>query len=175
VQPFQSKTLKQKYLFPFYRNVNSEIRKYDDRISIFVEPQVGWDISLDPKRTKDSKEIVSYLPEDLSLIDDFGQNAVLSFHYYDAFGGLGYAPENMEKYKADLKEIFIQLSLAAARSGLIPFLTEFGASQDSGYIREHLNIVLNQIESNFLNFTIWNYDLYNTEEGRDGILRTSLF
>jgi len=47
---------------------------------------------------------------------------VLSFHYYDAFSG-GYAPKNMEKYERDLKEIFIHLSLAASKRGLVPFLT----------------------------------------------------
>jgi hypothetical protein len=77
-------------------------------------------------------------------------------------------PENTEKYEGDLKEIFKQLALAATKRGLVPFLTEFGGNQESGKVREHLNIVLNQIESNFLNFTIWNYNLYNTEEGKDG-------
>jgi hypothetical protein len=73
----------------------------------------------------------------------------------------------MEEYKAALKEIFIQLSMAATKRGLIPFLTEFGAYQESRQVREFLNIALNQIESNFLNFTIWNYNLYNAEEGKD--------
>jgi hypothetical protein len=140
-------------IFPFYRNVNSEIRKFDDSLFILIEPQVKWDISLEPNKPIDPKEIRTYLPENLSLTDNFGQNGVLSFHYYDAFSG-GYAPKNMEKYERDLKEIFIQLSLAASKHGLVLFLTEFGANQESGQTREHLNSVLDQIESNFLNFTI---------------------
>ena len=157
-------------IFPFELvNVNSEISKYDDSLFILFEPQVLWDISLEPGKTKDPKEIRTYLPENPSLIDNFRQNGVLSFHYYDEFntGHANLTPQNMEEYKAALKEIFIQLSLAATKRSLIPFLTEFGAYQESRQVRECLNIALNQIESNFLNFTIWNYNLYNTEEGKD--------
>ena len=155
------------YLLPFYRNVNSEIRKFDDSLFILFEPQVAWDISLDPDKTKDPNEIRTYLPENLGSIDDFEQNGVLSFHYYDGFSA-GYAPKDMEKYAGSLKAIFKELSLATNKRGLIPFLTEFGGTQESDQIREHLNIVLNQIDSNFLNFTIWNYNLYNTEDDKDG-------
>lgn len=73
----------------------------------------------------------------------------------------------MGEYKAALKEIFIKLSLSATKRGLIPFLTEFGAYQESQQVRECLSIALDQIESNFLKFTIWNYNLYNTEEYKD--------
>jgi hypothetical protein len=119
---FSDQDFETKYLFPFYRNVNSEIRKFDDSLFILIEPQVKWDISLEPNKPIDPKEIRTYLPENLSLTDNFGQNGVLSFHYYDAFSG-GYAPKNMEKYERDLKEIFIHLSLAASKRGLVPFLT----------------------------------------------------
>jgi hypothetical protein len=37
----------------------------------------------------------------------------------------------------------------------------------SQQVRECLSIALDQIESNFLNFTVWNYNLYNTEEYKD--------
>lgn len=165
---FSDQDFETNYLFPYYRNVNSEIRKFDDSLFILFEPQVIWDISPDPKKTKDPQEIKTYLPENLSVIDNFGENGVLSFHYYDEFSAGNFVPENTEKYEGDLKKIFKQLSLAATKRGLVPFLTEFGGNQESGKVREHLNIVLNQIESNFLNFTIWNYNLYNTEEGKDG-------
>ncbi|HEX6029610.1 MAG TPA: hypothetical protein VFY64_11265 [Nitrososphaeraceae archaeon] len=64
--------------------------------------------------------MIIYLSENLSLIHNLGQNGELSFHYYDGFSA-GNAPENMERYKANLQEIFIQLSLAATKHGLIPF------------------------------------------------------
>jgi hypothetical protein len=61
----------------------------------------------------------------------------------------------------------IAWGLAAIKRGLIPFQTKLGGNQASGHSREHLSIVMNQIESNFLNFTIWNYNLYNTEDAKD--------
>jgi hypothetical protein len=167
---FSGQDFETKYLFPFYRNVNSEIRKYDDSLFILFEPQVHWNVPPDPNRTKDPNEIRTYIPENVSLIDNFGQNGALSFHYYDGFsyGVVSFkTPESMVQYEGDLKEIFLQLSLTATNRGLIPFLTEFGTFQESQHARERLNIVLNQIESNLLNFTIWNYNLYNTEEGKD--------
>jgi len=50
---------------------------------------------------------------------------------------------------------------------LIPFLTEFGALQESEQIREYLDLNFVQIESFLINSTLWNYDLYNTEDGKD--------
>jgi hypothetical protein len=34
-------------------------------------------------------------------------------------------------------------------------------------VREYLNLQFNQIETFIINSTIWNYDLYNTEDGND--------
>jgi len=76
-------------------------------------------------------------------------------------------PESIYTYKREFPVIFKQLSLAASERGLIPFLTEFGAFQESEQVREYLNLQYNQIEKLLLNSTIWNYDLYNTEEGKD--------
>ena len=50
---------------------------------------------------------------------------------------------------------------------LIPFLTEFGAIQGGEQIREFVDLQFDQIESNLLDSTYWNYDLYNTVEGKD--------
>lgn len=51
--------------------------------------------------------------------------------------------------------------------GLVPFLTEFGVFQEAEQVREYLNLQFNQREAYLLNATIWNYDLYNTEVGKD--------
>ena len=66
---------------------------------------------------------------------------------------------------------------------LIPFLTEFGGSQDWDYwsiedsdlptvyekkqIRAYMDLQFQQIERELLNATYWNYDLYNTVNGKD--------
>jgi hypothetical protein len=68
----------------------------------------------------------------------------------------------------EINKAIAQGLAAATKRGLFPFLTELGGNQASGHLREHQSIVMNQIESNFLNFTIWNYNLYNTEDAKDG-------
>jgi len=65
---------------------------------------------------------------------------------------------------------------------LIPFLTEFGGSQDwkklqtnlppskvyhNEQIRAYMDLQFTQIETHLLNATYWNYDFYNTEENKD--------
>jgi hypothetical protein len=76
-------------------------------------------------------------------------------------------PESMYTYKVQFPMIFAQLRDAATSRGLIPFLTEFGAFQEAEEVREYLDLQYDQIEAFLLNATIWNYDLYNTEEGKD--------
>ena len=76
-------------------------------------------------------------------------------------------PESIYTYKKESPEIFGQLAIASLERKLIPFLTEFGAFQEGEQVGEYLDIQYNQIETFLLNSTIWNYDLYNTEEGKD--------
>jgi len=187
-----------KYLMDFYRKVNSEIVKVDNELFIFIEPRVDWTMSsgesgmpvnygASPLALKQSfnmdfikkvmvdkkifsKELITYLPKDLSSISTFGSNGVLSFHYYDPMAvasSFVNIPESIYTYKMQFPIIFGQLVQAATERGLIPFLTEFGAFQDAEQVREYLNLQFNQIETFLLNATIWNYDLYNTEDGKD--------
>src|SRR4029079_10694385 len=76
-------------------------------------------------------------------------------------------PESLYTYKVEFPTIFAQLLQAASDRGLVPFLTEFGAFQEAEQVLEYLNLQFNQIETFLLNATLWNYDLYNTEEGKD--------
>jgi hypothetical protein len=187
-----------KFLVDYYRNVNSEIEKFDKTLFIFIEPRVDWIMPTDtggmpvkygaaPLEVKRSfgmdfiqklmvdkklvtKKLETYLPSDLDSISRFGNNGVLSFHYYDTMAvasSFVKIPESLYTYKTEFPMIFIQLALAATERGLIPFITEFGAFQEAEQIREYLDLQYNQIEAFLLNATIWNYDLYNTEEGKD--------
>ena len=187
-----------KYLMDYYRNVNSEIEKFDKALFIFIEPRVDWIMPADsggmpvsygasPLDVKSSfkmdfiknvmvdkklvtKKLETYLPSDLNSISRFGNNGVLSFHYYDTLAvasSFVKIPESLYTYKIEFPVIFSQLSQAATERGLIPFITEFGAFQEAEQIREYLDLQYNQIEAFLLNATIWNYDLYNTEEGKD--------
>ena len=118
----------------------------------------------------DSKQLLTFLPKNLSSVSTFAQNGVLSVHYYDMMaiaGSFLKIPENMYRIKREFPLVFAQLADAARKRGLIPFLTEFGGSQETEEVGEYLNLHYEQIEAHLLNATIWNYDLYNTKEGKD--------
>jgi uncharacterized membrane protein HdeD (DUF308 family) len=118
----------------------------------------------------DAKQLITFLPKNLSSVSTFSRNGVLAFHYYDMMAiasSFVKMPENMYRYKREWPLIFDQLVNAASERGLIPFLTEFGGFQEAEQIREYLDLVYEQIESHLLNATYWNYDLYHTKEGKD--------
>lgn len=187
-----------KYLMDFYTNVNNEIKKVDDNLSIFIEPRVDWTVSsegggspisygasplalkqsfnmdfikkLMADRKLVSKKLTTYLPKDEYSMSNFDSNGVLSFHYYDPMAiasSFVSIPESMYTYKKEFPEIFGQLAIASLERKLIPFLTEFGAFQEGEQVRDYLDLQYNQIEAFLFNSTIWNYDLYNTEKGKD--------
>jgi uncharacterized membrane protein HdeD (DUF308 family) len=187
-----------KFLVDYYRNVNSEIEKFDKSLFIFIEPRVDWIMPTDtggmpakygasPLEVKSkfgmdfiknvmvdkklvTKKLETYLPSNLHSISRFGNNGVLSFHYYDTMAvasSFVKIPESLYTYKIEFPMLFSQLSQAATERGLIPFITEFGAFQEAEQIRDYLDLQYDQIEALLLNATIWNYDLYNTEEGKD--------
>ena len=186
----------QKYLMDFYRDVNSNIGKVDQNLFIFIEPRVDWTFPAEgspmaygaapleikqsfnmnfikkvmaDKKTVEMK-LVTYLPKDPSSISNFDSNGVLSFHFYDPMAvasSFVAIPESIYTYKKQFPEMFRQLHNAAIERGFVPFLTEFGAFQEGEQVREYLNLQYDQIDALLLNSTIWNYDLYNTEELKD--------
>jgi uncharacterized membrane protein HdeD (DUF308 family) len=118
----------------------------------------------------DSKQLITFLPKNLSSVSTFARNGVLSVHYYDMMAiasSFMKIPENMYAFKRQWPLIFAQLANAARERGLIPFLTEFGGSQETEQVKEYLNLNFEQIEAHLLNSTLWNYDLYHTKEGKD--------
>lgn len=185
------------FLFKFYTNVESEIRRFDKNIFLFIEPRVDWTVSstdgdksgsrrslFDIKRTfhlrlihdtmiegkVSSIQLHSSLPSDSASLETVRRRGVLSFHYYnlEATGGSFLKmPENLYRIKREFPYIFAQLVEAATQRELIPFLTEFGGFQESPNIREYINLHFIQIEKYLINATYWNYDLYNTAEGKD--------
>ena len=185
-----------KYLVEFYNNVNTEIGKIDKNLFLLIEPRVDWTMGEDgmpvsygaaPLNVKESfkmdfikkvmvdksidiRKLITYLPDDIASALSLNNNGVLSFHYYDAMAVASSfiaIPESMYTYKTQFPAIFAQLREAATARGLVPFLTEFGAFQEAEQVREYLDLQFDQIEAFLLNSTIWNYDLYNTEDGKD--------
>lgn len=76
--------------------------------------------------------------------------------------------------------VFQQLRAAAVSRGLVPFLTEFGCSQDwnshtdlrpdiyhHNVVRACMDLQFKQIEAQLLNAIYWNYDLYNSGKEKD--------
>ncbi|MEW6604691.1 MAG: cellulase family glycosylhydrolase [Thermoproteota archaeon] len=184
-------------LLNYYGNVNSELTGFAPDLFIFIEPRVDWTVSKVDSDSKsvlgstpfsaksafhmglikdvmlegrmDSKKIQTYLPKDLHSTT-FGRNGVLSFHFYDMMAVASSflkIPESMYTYRREWPSIFDQLVRAATERGLIPFLTEFGGYQEAEQVRDYLNLQFEQIEAHLLNATCWNYDLYNTKEGKD--------
>ena len=185
------------FLYEFYTNVESELRRYDKNIFLFIEPRVDWTVSstdgdksgsrrslFDIKRTFhlrlirdtmiegkiNSIQLHSSLPSDSASLETLRHRGVLSFHYYNlesTAGSFLKIPENLYRIKREFPQIFAQLVEAASQRELIPFLTEFGGFQESTNIREYINLHFIQIEKYLINATYWNYDLYHTADGKD--------
>ena len=117
-----------------------------------------------------AKHIRTYLPKDSSSLAGLMKRGVLSFHYYeplatiDAFAKI---PDNIYRFKREWPDVFAQMVEVATERDLIPFLSEFGGIQGAEQISDYIDLHFVQIESNLLNSTYWNYDLYNTKEGKD--------
>jgi hypothetical protein len=194
------------YLKEFYLNVNKEIRKFDNKIFLFIQPRVDWNIysfqeisdtKLDWKRLspfdidinlnfiRRPADIVTYLPLDAGFIKEFEERGVFSFHYYDPwtmFYSFFNLPDNMYNKQIEWPGIFAKLVDTAVARDLIPFVTEYGGNQDWEYlystfqpssiyqarqIRPYMSLQFTQVDSYLLNSVYWNYDLYNTPEGKD--------
>jgi hypothetical protein len=130
-------------------------------------------------------QIHTWLPTDSNFLDQFKLQGVFSFHYYDPwtlFYSFFNYPDNMYNKQREWPNIFKQMHHAAISRGLVPFLTEFGGSHDwEGFhtdfppytiyhgkqIRAYMNLHFIQVESLLANAIYWNYDLYNTAEGKD--------
>ena len=100
IRDFESRVLRE-----FYINVINEIKKFDDKIFIFMEPRTDWNIYTSPfsasivDRTEpiseqieldidknvifNQNEIFTFLPTDNEFLDYFKKQGVFSFHYYD--------------------------------------------------------------------------------------------
>lgn len=203
---FESQLLKE-----FYLNTFHEIRKYDDKIFVFVEPRVDWTAFSSEEMNKNltgwdkakkfdlrrflrigdmemvrspldagtytkkglmdaPKEINTYLPGKSDWPAEFLERGVFSFHYYDPraiMSSIGMIPENISHYKQDWPDVFEKIVTAGYERDLIPFLTEFGGTHESEQIGPYINLQYIQVESQLLNSTYWNYDLYNTKDGKD--------
>ena len=119
------------------------------------------------------------------FLEQYNSRGVFSFHYYDPWT-ISYSffnlADDMHNKQNEWSKIFYQLHEAATSRGLVPFLTEFGGSQDWEYfytdlertdtyqgkqIRAYMDLQFIQVEKYLINATYWNYDLYNTQDYND--------
>jgi Cellulase (glycosyl hydrolase family 5) len=188
---FDKCLFEKQFLSEFYSNVLEEISKHDNNTFIFIEPRLDWTVfpakyNLLNEFTfiNNPNQIQTFLPDDPGFIERYASKGVFSFHYYDPWT-TSYSflnlPDNMNNKKKGWPLIFSKLREAAVSRELIPFLTEFGGSQDWDHlnsdlepaiyqgkqIRAYMDLQFIQIEQHLLNATYWNYDLYNTEEYKD--------
>jgi aryl-phospho-beta-D-glucosidase BglC (GH1 family) len=171
----------------YYANVQREIRAAGDKTSfLFVEPCVDWNYyGLDTPEL----DVIDFTlkPETaLDVVNLDQEHTVFSFHYYDPWTflysmalGIG---DHMENKQREWPEVFQHMRDAATMRGLIPFLTELGGNQDWHFlkktelrpaiyqgkqIRAYMDLLFQQVEAKLLNATYWNFDLYNTNDGKD--------
>jgi hypothetical protein len=156
----------------FYGKVATEINKFDSQALVFIEPRVDWTVySADGpeyqglKFTSDPRTL---LPKPFMLPTT--NAGVFSFHYYDSAMLLGFPfQKNMQKKAKEWPDIFRRMREQADQTKLVPFLTEFGCSQGwkRKVVRACMDLQFQQVEAHLLNATYWNYDLYNTQKGKD--------
>jgi hypothetical protein len=159
----------------FYRNVADQVRRYDKRTFLFFEPRMDW-ITYNAdgpeyQRLSFTLRHESFLPSILN-----GDREVFSFHYYDPWLLTGFPfAQKMSDTRKEWPDVFRNFRAVACARKAIPFLTEFGASQDwlkrdSDYgtvTRAAMELQFQQIEAHLLNATYWNYELYNSEREKD--------
>jgi aryl-phospho-beta-D-glucosidase BglC (GH1 family) len=180
---FKKQEFEREMLPRFYERVEQEIAKYDTRSLIFLEPRVDWTVyepgggefhgasfTLKPK---------SFLPAPFKMVVPNG--GVFSFHYYDPWlsGGVPFGGSMYTKAKT-WPAVFQQMHDEAVSRDLVPFLTEFGCSQNwkgvtslkpdvyrHSVVRACMDLQFQQVEAQLLNATYWNFDLYNREKTLD--------
>ena len=173
----------QNVLPKLYSQATAEIRKYDPVALIFIEPRVDWTtysaIGSENQGLNFTLEPRTFLPSRSATPIAFGD--VFAFHYYDPWMVTGFPfRQNMKDKIREWPGVFQQMHNAAVSRGFVPFLTEFGCSQDwSGHtgldpeiyhhnvVRACMDLQFQQVEAQLLNETYWNYDLYNTQRGKD--------
>jgi hypothetical protein len=154
-----------------------KVKKFDLRkyLRIGDMEMVRSPLDRDTYKTRGSlmgapKKINTYLPERSEWSSVFRERGVFSFHYYDTRAlmmGTFKIPDSMSQYKQDWPDVFEKIVAAGYDRDLIPFLSEFGGSHETEQIGAYINLQYIQVESQLLNSTYWNYDLYHTKKGKD--------
>lgn len=181
---FAKTTFEREILPTYYRNVAMEIGRFDDKAFVFIEPRMDW-TTYEASATESIQNALRFTHSPVSFLDATGfgpaqSRLVFSFHFYDPWLLTPIYSKSMQDQAVNWPATFGVLRQAADSRNLIPFMTEFGCSQDwqdntdlrptiYGHraVRACLDLQYQQIEAKLLNATIWNFDLYSTASGKD--------
>lgn len=181
-------------LTSFYRDALRALRTVDATALLFAEPRVDWTVY-----ELGGPEFQYFFHTNapttaLGLTDFDDEGLVFSFHYYDprllelASSGLRWLDrlvgDPLPGRAQEWKHVFPRLRAAATSRGLVPFLSEFGASQaweppdfttrlrpaayQGSQAAASLGEQWERVEALCLNATYWNADFYNSREAGDG-------
>ncbi len=166
----------------YYGNVLMEINQFNSRAFLFPEPRMDW-TTYDANGPEFDLTNFTHTPGtflDTTVLGAVLDRLVFSFHHYDPWLLTPIFAQNMHDKVKEWPPTFQVMRDAAASRNMIPFLTEFGGSQDwqsstdlrpeiyqNHVIRAAMDLLFQQVEGQLLNSTYWNYDLYNTDSGKD--------
>lgn len=179
----------------FYQALVSAIREQDPEALVFLQPRVDWTVfPLDDSGSEFKWFDHTYDPVTvLGMGDEADHGLVFSFHYYDPYlleqaaKDLRLlkvlAGDTMPEKEEQWSRAFDRMVEAARVRRMVPFLTEYGASQDweppdfvtrlrprafkGSQAAAYMGVQLALVERYLLNATYWCYDLYNTAEDGD--------
>jgi hypothetical protein len=145
---------------------------------LFIEPRVDWTTysanGPDIQVLNFTKTPHSFLPVRTADGD------VFSFHYYDPWMFVPLFTRNMHNKAVEWPIMFRRMHAEATSRELVPFLTEFGCDHNwetstdlrpdiynRSTVRACIDLLFQQVESQLLNETYWNYNLHNSVNSHD--------
>jgi len=176
---FAKHEFEEEILPDFYQRAFAAISQFDDDALLFIEPRMDWttyaangpefgalDFTLHPETFLDT-----------ALLSQAHDRLVFSFHYYDPYMVTGFPfVRNIHDKVDEWPGVFELLRQAATSRDLVPFLTEFGCSQNwtehtdwrpevshEQVVRACMELQYKEVEDKLLNSTYWDYDLYTRE------------
>jgi aryl-phospho-beta-D-glucosidase BglC (GH1 family)/lysophospholipase L1-like esterase len=177
------------HLPEFYANAVTEMAADrpgapgDKTSLIFVEPRMDWTTF---SASGPEFQNLAFTQKPSTFLDTSrlpANRLALAYHYYDpwtlTYGGL-HKPDDMGRKALEWPDVFDRLKQAAVDRGAVPFLTEFGASNDwdahqtdfaGGFYgtqtRAYIDLQFRQVERTLVSAVYWQYDLYATDNEKD--------
>lgn len=184
------KYFEESMLAAFFHNVADTLQQADRAAFLFLEPRMDWTTftATDPEpafRVRDVFRLLHWTHDPVTYLPDASKlgprdRAVFAFHFYDPWLAVLASTVSMTSKQREWMHTFDVMSRTADRLDMVPFLTEFGCTQDWRSLQSDLrprfyvnvtraciDLQYQMIERYMLNATYWNYELYTTPRGFD--------